>query len=180
MIRGKHTLQVGGQYEFGLDNYYQTNIASGAFGFGGVWTSSTGGANLVTNTQAAFADFLLGLSENQGTFVNQTEGAAQVPALTAGKQTYRALYVDDTWHARSKLTLNIGLRYELPGTWSERYNRLSYWDPNATNATVTAALARDRPARATPSSWEPARTIATTTSPWTKRRFRRASALPTA
>jgi hypothetical protein len=138
LIRGKHTIQAGGQYELGLDNYYQTNIASGAFGFGGVWTSSTGGSpNLVTCTQCAFADFLLGLSESSGTFVNQTEGAAQVPALTAGKQTYRALYVDDTWHVRSKLTLNIGLRYELPGTWSERYNRLSYWDPNATNATVT-------------------------------------------
>jgi hypothetical protein len=136
MIRGKHTFQVGGQYELGLDNYYQTNIASGAFGFGGVWTSSTGGSNLVTCTNCAFADFLLGLSENQGTFVNQTEGAAQVPALTAGKQTYRALYVNDTWHARSKLTLNLGLRYELPGTWSERYKRLSYWDPAATNATV--------------------------------------------
>jgi hypothetical protein len=136
LIRGKHTIQAGGQYELGLDNYYQTNIASGAFGFGGVWASSTGGANLVTSTQAAFADFLLGLGENQGTFVNQTEGAAQVPALTAGKQTYRALYVDDTWHVRNKLTVNIGLRYELPGTWSERYNRLSYWDPSATNATV--------------------------------------------
>jgi hypothetical protein len=137
LIRGKHTIQAGGQYELGLDNYYQTNIASGAFAFGGVWTSSTGGANLVTCTSCAFADFLLGLSENQGTFVNQTEGAAQVPALTAGKQTYRALYVNDTWHVRSKLTLNLGLRYELPGTWSERYKRLSYWDPSATNATVT-------------------------------------------
>jgi Carboxypeptidase regulatory-like domain len=137
LIRGKHTIQVGGQYELGLDNYYQTNIASGAFGFGGVWSSSTGGAaNLVTCTQCAFADFLMGLSENQGTFVNQTEGAAQVPALTAGRQTYRALYVNDTWHVRSKLTVNLGLRYELPGTWSERYNRLSYWDPSATNATV--------------------------------------------
>jgi hypothetical protein len=136
LIRGKHTIQVGGQYELGLDNYYQTNIASGAFGFGGVWASSTGGTNLVTSTQAAFADFLMGLGENQGTFVNQTEGAAQVPALTAGKQTYRALYVNDTWHVRSKLTLNIGLRYELPGTWSERYKRLSYWDPSAVNATV--------------------------------------------
>ena len=137
MIRGKHTIQAGGQYELGLDNYYQTNIASGAFAFGGVWTSSAGGANLVTCTACAFADFLLGLSENQGTFVNQTEGAAQVPALTAGKQTYRALYVNDTWHVKSKLTLNLGLRYELPGTWSERYKRLSYFDPAATNSTVT-------------------------------------------
>jgi hypothetical protein len=31
----------------------------------------------------------------------------------------------------------MGLRYELPGTWSDRYNRLSYWDPTVTNATVT-------------------------------------------
>ena len=38
MIRGKHTFQVGGQYELGLDNYYQTNIASGAFAFSGSWT----------------------------------------------------------------------------------------------------------------------------------------------
>ena len=42
----------------------------------------------------AFADFLLGLALNQGTFAgNQSEGIAQVPAQTQGKQTYRALYV---------------------------------------------------------------------------------------
>jgi Carboxypeptidase regulatory-like domain len=134
--RGKHTIQIGGQYELGLDNYYQTNIASGAFGFSGSWTAD----NALTPTAGngfAFADFLLGLSQNEGSFVNQTEGVAQVPALSAGKQTYRALYVNDTWKIRSKLTLDLGLRYELPGTWSERNNRLTYWDPNATNATVT-------------------------------------------
>ena len=38
MIRGKHTLQAGAQFEIGLDNYFQTNIASGAFAFGGNWT----------------------------------------------------------------------------------------------------------------------------------------------
>jgi hypothetical protein len=136
MIRGKHTLQVGGQYELGLDNYYQTNIASGAFAFSGSWTTQnalTGGAG----SGFPFADFLLGLSQNQGSFVNQTEGVAQVPAQTAGRQTYRALYVNDNWRFTNKLTLNLGLRYELQGTWSERYNRLTYWDPNVANATVT-------------------------------------------
>jgi len=135
MFRGKHTLQVGGQYELGLDNYYQTNIASGAFAFAGNWTSSAPGAT--DGSGFAFADFLLGLSQNQGTFVNQTEGSAQVPAQTAGRQAYRALYVDDTFRATSKLTLNLGLRYELQGTWSERFNRLTYYNPTATNATVT-------------------------------------------
>jgi hypothetical protein len=137
LIRGKHTIQTGAQFEYGLDNYFQTNIASGAFAFGGNWTTSTGGAGLITNPNFAFADFLLGLSQNQGSFVNQTEGVAQVPAQTKGLQVYRALYVDDTWHITPKLTLNLGLRYELQGTWSDAYNRLSYWDPLATNATVT-------------------------------------------
>jgi hypothetical protein len=137
LIRGKHTIQVGGQVEWGLDNYFQTNIASGAFAFGGNWTTSTGGTNLVTNPNFAFADFLLGLSQNEGNFVNQTEGVAQVPAQTKGSQVYRGVYADDTWHLTPKLTVNLGLRYELQGTWSDAYNRLSYWDPLATNATAT-------------------------------------------
>ena len=138
LIRGKHTVQVGGQVEIGLDNYFQTNIASGAFGFGGNWTTPlAAAAGGTSNSSFAFADFLLGLSQNQGTFVNQTEGVAEVPAQTAGRQVYRALYADDTFRFTSKLTLNLGLRYELQGTWSERFKRLSYWDPLATNATVT-------------------------------------------
>jgi hypothetical protein len=150
VIKGKHTFQFGAQWELGLDNYYQTNIASGAFGFSGAWTANVGGPNCVTppatpppgipacTSGFAFADFLLGLAQGgPASFVNQTEGAAQVPAQTAGRQTYRGFYGADTWHVTQKLTLDLGLRYELPGTWSDRYNRLSYWDPTVTNATVT-------------------------------------------
>jgi Carboxypeptidase regulatory-like domain len=137
LIRGKHTIQTGAQFEYGYDNYFQTNIASGAFAFGGNWTTPSGGAADVTNSNFAYADFLLGLSQNEGSFVNQTEGVAQVPAQTKGLQVYRALFADDTWHATSKLTVNVGLRYELQGTWSDAYGRLSYWDPLATNATAS-------------------------------------------
>jgi Carboxypeptidase regulatory-like domain len=134
-IRTKHTIQAGAQFEYGLDNYFQTNIASGAFGFLGNWTSASPSAT--DGSGFAFADFLLGLAQNQGSFVNQTEGVAQVPAQTKGLQVYRALYVDDTWHITNKLTINLGLRYELQGTWSDAYGRLTYWDPAATSATVT-------------------------------------------
>ena len=142
IIHGKHTFAVGAQWELGLDNYYQTNIASGAFGFSGAWTGNIGGPNCTTANGCTagfpFADFLLGLAQSgPASFVNQTEGAAQVPAQTAGRQTYRGFYGADTWKVTTKLTLNMGLRYELPGTWSDRYNRLSYWSPNVTNATVT-------------------------------------------
>jgi Carboxypeptidase regulatory-like domain/TonB dependent receptor len=136
LVRGKHTIQAGGQIELGLDNYFQTNIASGAFGFNGVWTASSPTAT--NGSGFPYADFLLGLSENAGAvIVNQSSGEAQVPAQTKGKQTSRALYVNDTWHVTPKFTASLGLRYELQGTWSEAYNRLTYWDPLATNATVT-------------------------------------------
>ncbi len=136
LIRGKHTIQTGAQFEWGLDNYFQTNIASGAFGFEGNWTSSSPTAT--DGSGFGFADFLLGLALNQGSFAgNQSEGVAQVPAQTKGKQVYRALYFNDTWHITPKFAANLGLRYELQGTWSEAYDRLTYWDPTATNATVT-------------------------------------------
>ena len=135
LIRGKHTIQSGVQIEEGYDNYVQTNIASGAFAFNGSWTSSTAGAGAVGGK--SFADFLLGLAQNQATVFNHTEGAAQVPQLAAGKETYRAVFVNDTFHVTGKLTLNLGLRWEFQGAWSDRFDRLSYWNPNVINGTVT-------------------------------------------
>jgi hypothetical protein len=136
LIRGKHTIQFGAQVEVGYDNYFQTNIGTGGFAFNGVWTTDNP-KSPSANTGFPIADFVLGLANNQRSFVNQTEDVAQVPAQTAGKQDYRAFFVADTWRVTSKLTLNLGLRYELQGTWSERFNGLTYWDPTATNATVT-------------------------------------------
>src|SRR4029077_7427061 len=47
------------------------------------------------------------------------------------------LFVNDTLRATSKLTLNLGLRWELQGSWSDRFDRLTYWNPRVTNRTVT-------------------------------------------
>jgi len=87
----------------------------------------------VPGTGSSFADFLLGYADNFNNFENHFFAQAVVPAFTAGQQTYRALYFEDAWHATSKLNLNLGLRYDLQGPWSERFNRLSYFDPTATN-----------------------------------------------
>lgn len=44
---------------------------------------------------------------------------------------YQAYYAMDSWQATRKLTLNLGLRYELPGAVSERNNRTTVLLPNA-------------------------------------------------
>jgi hypothetical protein len=125
LLRGHHRYRFGLQFEVGYDNYAQTNVASGAFDFCAFSQACFSGF--------PFADFLLGYADNFSNFENHFFAQAVVPDFTAGKQVYRAPYFDDTWHVSNHLTLNLGLRYELQGPWSERSNRLSYFDPNAAN-----------------------------------------------
>jgi hypothetical protein len=134
-IRGRHTWVFGGQLTETYDNYAQTNIASGAFLFNGTWTANN--ATSPTIPGSDFADFLLGYGQNQSSVFNHNFGEAQIPALVAQKETYRGFYFGDTWRATSKLTINYGLRYDLPGNFSERHDLSSYWDPSAVNRTVT-------------------------------------------
>ena len=138
MIRGRHTFVWGGQLEEGYDNYLQTNTGGGLISFNGSWTQS-----LARNAGGAtggldFADFLLGYGLGAGAaFGNQTNGSLVISGPVSGKQTYRAFYFGDNWHATSKLTVNLGLRYELQGPWSERFDRMTYFDPGVTNSSVT-------------------------------------------
>jgi hypothetical protein len=141
MIRGKHTYRWGMQLEEGYDNYLQTNTGGGLISFGGSWTSLSPGIvgdGNGTGNGEDFADFLLGYGNGQGAaFGNQTSGSLVISGPVSGKQTYRAFYFGDTWHATSKLTLNLGVRYELQGPWSERYDKMTYFNPAVTNSSVT-------------------------------------------
>ncbi|MGB7846945.1 MAG: carboxypeptidase-like regulatory domain-containing protein [Candidatus Acidiferrum sp.] len=133
ILRGRHQYHLGFQFEVGRDNYAQSNIASGSFDFcvsgQACFTSLPG----VSGTGFPFADFLLGYADNFNNLENHFFAQAVVPAFTAGQQIYRALYFDHLWHPTNRLTLNLGLRYDLQGPWSERFNRLSYFDPTAPN-----------------------------------------------
>jgi hypothetical protein len=131
MLRGHHQFQFGFQFEVGRDDYAQSNIASGSFAFCVAGQSCFTSLPGVSGTGSPFADFLLGYADNFINFENHFFDQAVVPAFTAGQEIYRAFYIGDSWHATGRLTLNLGLRYDLQGPWSERFNRLTYFDPNA-------------------------------------------------
>ena len=123
LMGGRHRFHFGLQYQAGYDNYAQTNVASGAFDFCAAGQPCFSGF--------PFADFLLGYADNFSNFENHFFAQAVVPDFTAGKQTYRAFYFNDVWHIKDRLTVSLGLRYELQGPWSERFNRLSNFVPSA-------------------------------------------------
>jgi hypothetical protein len=101
---GAHFLKFGA--EFRLDHYNQdgNQFARGSAGF----------ANNIA-TGYAFADYLLG---DLATW-SYASGLATA-RLHAISQAY---YAADTWKLGSKLTANIGLRYELTPPWTDSLHR---------------------------------------------------------
>jgi hypothetical protein len=133
LVRGRHTIQTGLQYEITLDDYAQSNIISGYLGFDGTYTGVPG---------MGFADYLMGWATNPEQVGNHFYGTAVIPNLVAGKQNLLAAFANDTWHANNKLTLNLGLRYEYQSPWSERHNRQSYFDPTAVDPLASQAVGK--------------------------------------
>jgi hypothetical protein len=135
----RHTLKFGSNYDVQMINVI--NEASGNFGFSSAQTScdpdpSGGPCTAVTNTASILsgnpiASMLLGVSNGGGQGINMD------PALSL--HTYGA-YVQDQWRATSRLTINAGLRYENQRPVTERYNRLTYFDPTVVNP-VSAVVA---------------------------------------
>ena len=64
-------------------------------------------------------------------------GVQQVPAADAW-----IFHAGDTWNATSKLTLNYGLRWDYYSPSSEKYDRLSFFDPNGANPAAGGRLGR--------------------------------------
>jgi hypothetical protein len=125
-ISGRHTLKGGLQFMVIGHSYFATNIASGLFSFDAGYTASS---PLSGAGGFSFGSFLLGYP---------TSGSATEPAYPNGQQIYRAGYFGDTWQATNRLTFNLGLRYELDGPWSERFNRLTFWDLTDANPLAQA------------------------------------------
>jgi hypothetical protein len=112
-IRGKHSIRFGGEIRQDRYNQVGNQFARGQFTFDRNATANLAMAGL---TGDSFADFLLG-----ETF--QAEAAVSI-ADARFRATAFALYVDDNWKLTPRLTINLGLRYELTPPWEDRTGNL--------------------------------------------------------
>jgi hypothetical protein len=140
-VRGHHSLKFGTEVRIEQFTIFQPAEARGALGFSNGFTDNpaapgTGGG--------AFATFLLGIT-NGG-------GITSLHNIDYRRQIY-AGFVQDDWKASERLTLNLGLRYEMFSTVKEHNNQEgtfvfssdSMLVPSGQNEPLTPTLAASIP-----------------------------------
>ncbi len=127
-VKGKHSLTVGGQFQWLQDNFTSPDDRSNAtFNFAISETagySSTGSLN--TSTGNAFASYLLGANDSASVNDNSV-------VTTGARYKDFAVYAQDNYRITDKLTLNLGVRYDILGTFREALNRMSFLNPTLAN-----------------------------------------------
>jgi outer membrane receptor protein involved in Fe transport len=131
--KGKHSLTIGGQVAWMQYNWL--NNATGVNPLQLTFSSNetagyvAGKTSQDTISGNSYASYLLG-AVNAGTFT-----VSSAPETGA---RYRAIspYIQDNWRVTSKLTLNLGLRWDYYPTYLEAQDRLSWMDPQKMNTLV--------------------------------------------
>ncbi len=106
-IRGRHTIKIGGDLMW-LQNYLKNpKERLGLFFFNGNYTRNPDG----NRGGDPFAHFLTGIP-------HQSRVARGVYMALRGQ--FHQLYVQDEWKATEKLTVNLGVRYQVFLPWVEK------------------------------------------------------------
>lgn len=115
--RGAHNLRIGGGIVLRRFGVLQSNSAQGLWGFDSAPTNSGTGAG----GGHAFASFLLGYPTDVRRLYT--------PGMPHYRSNEPSVYVQDDWRATSWLTVNMGVRYDVFGAFTEEDDRLSNFVP---------------------------------------------------
>jgi len=120
-IQGPHEIKVGGEFRMERQDYFGPGVPGGYFEFDFGGTSQR--TNIGNVGGDAMATFLTGTCYDAW-------GEYEIPARPATEMFSYAAYIQDNWRASRKLTVNVGVRYEVETPRTERHNQMEYFDPN--------------------------------------------------
>jgi hypothetical protein len=121
-VRGSHSLKFGYSGQLMMLNTNNRNRAAGDFFFHRLETARP--ADNSANSGSAYASFLLGAVDN---------GGFSVPFTQQLRFPYHAFFVQDDWKLTPRLTANLGLRYEMNLSVTEKNDKFSFFDPTLPN-----------------------------------------------
>ncbi len=122
--KGRHTIKMGGDFRRQMYNFYSPGKLAGTYTFNPSFTSFPGkGA-----TGFGLADLLLGLPTS--TSFSGTDYTYRLNINSAG------MYVQDDFKLSPKLTINLGLRWEFDGPYSEANGQFASFNPTLINRTT--------------------------------------------
>jgi hypothetical protein len=130
-IVGRHNLTFGGYVVTAEKNELSSVQVNGSLTFAKASASVILPSGQPLGTGNPFADFLLGDIASFGQGSNQLKFYNRYKIVEP--------YFQDDWRATSRLTLNLGLRMSLFGTYRERYHHAYNWDPAVYTAGVANA-----------------------------------------
>ena len=130
-VIGQHTLKVGfdgRQYRISIQNY---DDSSGSFTFSSSWVNSGTSGSAQSNIFGGdLASFMFGLP---------TSGEYDLEARGDFHQYYIGTFVQDDWRVNDRLTLNLGMRFDIDTPFEERLGRtVNGFNPTATINYTTA------------------------------------------
>jgi hypothetical protein len=140
-IRGRHSMKYGTEVRLEQFTIFQPAASRGTMDFGSQFTDNPAAP---ASGGGSFASFLLGVPDNGS--------ITSLHNIDYRRQVY-SVYAQDDWKATERLTLNLGLRYEVFGTVKEHSNEEATFDfnsaslivPKGQNAQLTPTLAASLP-----------------------------------
>ncbi|HKE24398.1 MAG TPA: TonB-dependent receptor [Bryobacteraceae bacterium] len=119
---GRHTIKFGGDFRRQMYNNYSPGKQSGSYSFSNTFTTST-----PNDTKSGFgiADLLLGLPASTSFNIDDYTFRENIDSAGA--------FVQDDFKINRRLTLNLGLRWEWDGPYSEANNQFASFAPLIVN-----------------------------------------------